>query len=192
MIASWHGLSKAMIVFGLMINILGSLAVVIVSLYPNFARIVARWCVKAGAKMRLVKDPEKTYKKADHFVAEYEVAISALKDRAARNSLAVRRQSVRRNDLFRITYWIYRALGLNEMNAFQIIAVQSVLYLVFHLFRCPEVPAERKSDLRLFSGPSSDRLKLPSRWLSGGSLHFISFCAQAVFTFRCTCFLIRI
>ena len=32
MIASWHGLSKAMIVFGLMINILGSLAVVIVSL----------------------------------------------------------------------------------------------------------------------------------------------------------------
>ncbi len=137
MIASWHGLSKAMIVFGLMINILGSLAVVIVSLYPNFARIVARWCVKAGAKMRLVKDPEKTYKKADHFVAEYEVAISALKDRLRETAWLFAVNLFAVTIYFCITYWIYRALGLNEMNAFQIIAVQSVLYLVFTFIPLP-------------------------------------------------------
>lgn len=137
MISAWQGTSAFLIVFGLCINILGSLLVIIVSLYPNFARVMLHWFIKLGTAMHLVKKPAKAHEKADHFVSEYKVAISALKDHIRETEwlLAVNLFAVA--IYFCITYWIYRALGMSELNAFQIIAIQSVLYLVYTFIPLP-------------------------------------------------------
>lgn len=137
MILSMNGTSKAFIVFGLLINILGSALILLVAFRPAIAKFVMVSLVRLGCLLHLIKDRESWMKKVTGFVDDYQQAITTFSDdpkEIARlfivNVLAICLY-------FGITYWVYRALGLHEYHWFQIVGIQAILYLFYTFIPLP-------------------------------------------------------
>ncbi len=131
------GTSKAFVIFGLTINVLGSAIILIVALMPKVAHTIVVWCVKLLAKIRIFKDEEAWLKRAENFIDDYAQGAKNLKENPWQSLMLLVVNILDIFLYFSITYWIYKALDLHAYNAFQVIGFQAVLYLFYTFIPLP-------------------------------------------------------
>lgn len=137
LIMSWPPLGIVLLAIGITINLIGSILIILVALNPKIASTILRWLINVGAKLRLIKNKKKWFKRVDNFVNDYKVAIGALKDRVKETIFLFAFNLLAIIVYYTITYWIYRSLGLSSFSVWKIVLIQSVLYLMIAFVPLP-------------------------------------------------------
>lgn len=75
---TWATLIRVAAWIGLGINMLLPVAIVLFALLPRVARKLAGWVVSLGAKIKIVKDKEKTLQKTEGFISDFRAAFAIM------------------------------------------------------------------------------------------------------------------
>lgn len=129
--------AKWLIVIGITLNVAAVILIFILILKPESAKKIIFGCVKLLLKLRILKNPEKYYKKVDHFVGEYKIAIGILKSYKKETLQMFLISIVQTLIFYSVNYFIYLSLGLSGTNAITIISLQAILYVAVAFIPTP-------------------------------------------------------
>lgn len=106
-------------------------------LKPSFASWIVETAIKIGAKLKIVKHPDKLSEKAENSIKQYEAASDFLK----KNKHVMVKMAfitiVQRVTYFAVTFCVARALHINNCNIIDVIALQIVLSLAVDILPIP-------------------------------------------------------
>ena len=106
-------------------------------LRPSFASWIVESAIKIGAKLKIVKHPDKLSEKAENSIKQYEAASDFLK----KNKHVMVKMAfitiVQRIAYFSVTFCVARALHVNDCNIIDVISLQIVLSLAVDILPIP-------------------------------------------------------
>ena len=145
--------AKGLIAFGLIVNLLGVVLVLILALSPGAARKLLAGCIRFLSKLHLLKNTAKYYEKIDRFVEDYTSAIDGLKANKWETAGLFLVSAVQILVFFSINYLVYRSLGLSGTSPFLIISLQAILYVAVAFIPTPGAAGGAEAGFALIFGP---------------------------------------
>ena len=118
-----------LIVLGYVVNGISVAAVLLVAINKNVVRGIISLFIRIGKKLRLVKHEEKLYARADQAMEDFNTSVNMIKhhpDQLVRLFLLACAQVLM---LMSITYCVYRAVGLRELDYLEVTTLQHLLYI---------------------------------------------------------------
>ena len=158
-IINWNTLATSspaaqwLVGIGFLVNSLGVILVIILSLSENVARIIVFSIVKFLCAIRLFKDKEKLMAKAEKYISDYSIAIEDIKNHKKETVILMLVSIVQILIYFSINYWVYRSLGLKAASPFFIITMQAVLYIAMTFVPLPGGSGGAEVGFALLFGP---------------------------------------
>jgi len=145
--------AKWLIAFGIALNI-GAVVLIFTLIFsPKAAKKIILGCAKVLLKLHILKNPEKQYKKVDHFVGEYKLTINSLKNQKTETLKLFLVSIVQMVIFYSINYWVYLSLGLSNSNALTIISLQAILYVAVSFVPTPGAAGGAEAGFLLIFGP---------------------------------------
>lgn len=145
--------AKWLIIIGLILNVAAVILIIILVFRPKSAKAIILGCVNFLLKIRILKNPEKYYRKVDHFVGEYKMAIDALKSHKLQTAQMFIISIIQMLIFYSINYWVYLSLGLSAVNAITIISLQAILYVAVAFVPTPGAAGGAEAGFLLIFGP---------------------------------------
>ncbi len=144
--------ASTFVFIGLVINTVGLLFIVMTALSPDkLKRLVGKLLYLLGG-LGVVKKPDKHVHKLDRFVREYAQCIHTyLKDMKLTAGLFVV-SALQVTAFFSITFFIYKALGLNGVSIYKIITLQAFLYMAIAFIPSPGTVGAAEAGFALLLG----------------------------------------
>ena len=158
-IINWNTLATSspaaqwLVGIGFLVNSLGVILVLILSMSENVARIIVYAIVRFLYAIRLFKDKEKLMAKADKYISDYAIAIEDIKSHKKETAILMLVSIVQIVVYFSVNYWIYRSLGLKSASPFFIITMQAVLYVAMTFVPLPGGSGGAEVGFALLFGP---------------------------------------
>ena len=106
-------------------------------LKPAFASWIVEKAIKLGTKIKLVKNPEGLYEKAENSIKQYEAASDFLKKNKHVMVKMALITIVQRIAYFAVTFCVARALHVEDCDIVDVIALQVVLSLAVDILPIP-------------------------------------------------------
>lgn len=145
--------AKWLIVIGITLNVAAVIFIFILILKPESAKKIISGCVKLLLKLHILKNPEKYYKKVDHFMGEYKTTIGILKSHKKETLQIFLISIVQTLIFYSVNYFIYLSLGLSGTNAITIISLQAILYVAVAFIPTPGSAGGAEACFLLIFGP---------------------------------------
>lgn len=145
--------AKWLIVIGLTLNIAAVFFIFTLIFSPKAGKKILLSGGKLLLKLHILKNPEKYYKKVDHFVGEYKLAIKSFKSQKGETLRLFLVSVVQMVIFYSVTYWVYLSLGLNSTNALTIICLQAILYVAVAFIPTPGAAGGAEAGFLLIFGP---------------------------------------
>lgn len=145
--------AKWLIVIGLIINVAAVILIFILIFKPKVGKKFLRGCVGLLLKMRILKNAEKYYKKIDHYVGEYKIAIKSLKNKKGETARLFLISIVQMLVFYSVNYCVYLSLGLTGTNAITILCLQAILYVAVAFIPTPGAAGGAEAGFLLIFGP---------------------------------------
>lgn len=117
------------VMIGLIVNIIMILCIWLISIKPKLISHVIGFIIKFLAKCRIIKDLNKAQNSFDEFIKNYEVSIEKMKSNKKLTFKLFALTFVQLTLFFSITYFIYKSFNLNGNSIFEIICLQSFVYM---------------------------------------------------------------
>ena len=161
------GSSFFLIVLGFVINVLVVAAVMLLLISRRAVRALVRFALSVGEKMRLVKDRQAMEKRFGKQVDGYLEAMSTVRDRPL-DMLAMLALSALQVVSYSCIIWaLYHAFGLSGAGAFQLVAIQLLLYQTVSFVPLPGASGAQEGLFFLFLHtvvPDSCRVGMLFAW----------------------------
>lgn len=120
---------------------------------PEAGKRILLVFVELLLKLHILKNREKYYKKVDHFVGEYIIAIDVLKIHKKETFQLFIISIVQMLVYYSVNYFVYLSLGLNSTNAITIISLQAILYVAVSFVPTPGAAGGAEAGFLLLFGP---------------------------------------
>lgn len=145
--------AKWLIVIGLILNVAAVILIFILIYNPKAAKKILLGCVKLLLKLRILRDPEKYYRKVDHFLGEYKIAIKSLASEKWETFQLFSISIIQMIIFYSVNYCVYLSLGLSGTNAITIISLQAILYVAVAFIPTPGAAGGAEAGFLLIFGP---------------------------------------
>lgn len=129
--------ASGFIFIGLLLNIIGLAAIIMMIFNPKGLEKFLIQCIRFLAKIKIIKHPEKHEVNMIESVEEYSDDIGVLIENKLLLLKFVFITVVQLTVYFSITYFIYKALGLTGVPVYDIIALQAILYVAVAFIPTP-------------------------------------------------------
>ncbi len=137
---------------GFAVNLFG-LGFLLLSLFhKRFVLKFVRIIYKVLSKIKIIRHPEKHLHSVEKTVEEFSASAKYLGKNIFKMVISYVLSVINLGLLFSITYFIYRAVGLDEVLAIEIMAMQSFLYLAVMFFPTPGAAGGSEGGFGLFFG----------------------------------------
>jgi len=169
---------------GLLINIVGLAGIIMMAYKPNVLKKVAAWILYKLAAMKLLHNSEKKMENFQHHMDEYRVSISRMKADKLGTFYLFLFSIIQLTVFFSITYFIYKALGLNSTTMLNIISLQALLYMAVSFIPVPgTVGVSEAGFVLLLGGIFSANLVTVALILWRGISYYFGLIFCGIFTF---------
>lgn len=115
--------------YGLTAMLLLTVGMVALLIWPGPVEHLCRWCLRLGARLKLVKDLEKAQAGLDSQLEEYARGADVLKRRPLLLVELLILAAAQLGTRFLVTWAVYRALGLNALGPGELVATQALVSL---------------------------------------------------------------
>lgn len=123
--------------YGLTTMLLLTVGMVALLIWPGPVEHLCRWCLRLGARLRLVKDLAKAEAGLDSQMEEYARGADILKRRPLLLAELLVLAVVQLGTRFLVTWAVYRALGLNALGPGELVATQALVSLAVNCLPVP-------------------------------------------------------
>ena len=173
-----------LLAIGVTANILFIAFLLVVVFKQSFAkRTISAFIIKLGKK-GIIKNYDKYTKKALEVLKKYENCADYIKGNKKALLVAFAITFVQRVCMFLITYMVYCSFGLHTSNAFEIVALQTVLSLAVDCMPVPgAIGFSESCFILLFDGVFGTDLIIPAMLLSRGITYYALLIISAAVTF---------
>nr|WP_320954211.1 lysylphosphatidylglycerol synthase transmembrane domain-containing protein [Hungatella effluvii] len=170
-------LIKWLLLFGIAVNGICSLGILLVILKRALVERIAMIGITIAVKLRIIKDRKKMERKAEHLIDEYSRGGECFRKYPLVFVKVVILTALRLTALFMIPYFACLALGIGDLGPFEFLAVQAILSLAVTAVPLPgSVGASEGSFMLLYSGVVAAGNVFPMMMLSRG-ISFYGFLA---------------
>lgn len=145
--------AKWLIVIGLILNVAAVIMIFILIYNPKAGKRILLGCVKLLLKLHILRDPEKNYRKIDHFLGEYKIGIKSLTSEKWETFKLFLISIVQMLIFYSVNYCVYLSLGLHDTNAITIISLQAILYVAVAFIPTPGAAGGAEAGFLLIFGP---------------------------------------
>lgn len=121
--ASWF------VMIGLIVNVVMILCIWLISIKPKLIRHIMGFIINFLAKCKIVKNLSKAQNNIDEFIENYEISIKKMKSNKKVSFQLFALTFIQLTLFFSITYFIYKSFNLNGNSIFEIICLQSFVYM---------------------------------------------------------------
>ena len=115
--------------FGLSINVI----LIILCAFGMFSKkmsgAIGSWMIKFLGKIKVIKNPQKRLDSFDQTLNNYSEAARFIKENKSVMIKTLACSFLQRTALFSVSYFVYRGLGFDAMNALEIISLQAAISL---------------------------------------------------------------
>ena len=176
-VQSQSRLIKWLLLFGIAVNGICSLGILLVILKRALVERIAMIGITIAVKLRIIKDRKKMERKAEHLIDEYSRGGECFRKYPLVFVKVVILTALRLTALFMIPYFACLALGIGDLGPFEFLAVQAILSLAVTAVPLPgSVGASEGSFMLLYSGVVAAGNVFPMMMLSRG-ISFYGFLA---------------
>lgn len=137
---------------GLIINIGVVSVVAMVMINKDFLLKIAAFVINKLAKIRIIKDPEKSYLSANAYFTDVNESITTMYQHKLKALNILIMSLLQFLCYMAVTYFIYRSLGLNDRSLTQLIMLQAVLYMTVSFVPIPGASLASEASFRIFFG----------------------------------------
>ena len=127
----------AFIVLGYLLNGAAVAVVFLLALRPRAVTGLINFVLKAGSKLHLIKNPDATRQKMEHSIDEFNSSVDMIKNHPFQLIRLIMIEILQVVSLMSITYFVYRAVGLSEVDYLDILTIQTLLYITVSFFPLP-------------------------------------------------------
>ncbi len=124
-------------ILGLLLNIFAVSFFILTIISKTLVLKIGHGIIGFLHKIKLMRKPEKALRDFDKQIEDYTGTSQYIKEHKLRTVWAFMISFLNIGLMFAITYFIYRAFGLNEYSFLRVIAVQALLYVAIHYFPLP-------------------------------------------------------
>lgn len=117
------------VVIGFIINLIVLAGIILLFYKPEWIKPIIVYCYKGLYKIGIIKDLAKYINKLDKSMEEYEQSVIKIKENKKSSIKLFILTLIQLTCYFSITYFVYLALGLDGASFFDIIAIQSLVYM---------------------------------------------------------------
>ncbi len=118
-----------LVMIGLTVNIIMILSIWLISIKPKLIKSVIGFIINILVKLRIIKDLPKAQNSCDEFIKNYEVSIKKMKTNKKLTLKLFALTFIQLTLFFSITYFIYKSFNLSGNSIFEIICLQSFVYM---------------------------------------------------------------
>ncbi len=115
--------------YGLTTVVLLTVGMVTLLIRPQPVERLCRWCLRLGAKVKLVKDLPKAEEGLKAQMEEYAQGAAIIKSSPVLTVKLLAASAVQQGVRYLVTWTVYRALGLTVLDPFQLVATQALVAL---------------------------------------------------------------
>lgn len=117
------------VMIGFIINLIVLAGIILLFYKPEWIKPIIVYCYKGLYKIGIMKDLDKNINKLDKSMEEYSESVTKIKENRKSSIKLFILTLIQLTCYFSITYFVYLALGLNGASFFDIIAIQSLVYM---------------------------------------------------------------
>jgi uncharacterized protein (TIRG00374 family) len=143
---------SSFVFLGLTINTIGLTTIILIALNPEKLKRIVHSIIHFLTKIRLLKDETAKDEKVDKFIEEYLDGVEELKKDMSLTLYMFLLSILQLTAFFSITFFVYRALGLSGVSAFQIISLQAMLYMAVSFVPIPGTVGASEAGFALLLG----------------------------------------
>ncbi len=125
------------VVVGLSINTVGLAAIILMAYKPKLMERIGQVVIEGLHRFKLLKHREKAYKRLNHWIEEYQLAMTEFNGDFKNNILLFVMSVIQLTVFFSVTYFVYLALGLRGVSYIDIISLQAMLYMAVSFIPSP-------------------------------------------------------
>lgn len=122
---------------GLTINTIGLTIIVLMAFKPHILGKLVEQIVHGLYKVKIVKKPEEHIEKIQQFICEYYRSIVMMKEDLKLTFSLFLATIIQLTAFFSITFFVYKALGLEGVSVVDIISLQALLYMAVSFVPIP-------------------------------------------------------
>jgi uncharacterized protein (TIRG00374 family) len=117
------------VMIGLIVNVVMILCIWLISIKPKLIRHIIGFFINFLAKCKIIKDLNKAQNSFDEFIENYEISIKKMKSNKKLTIKLFALTFIQLTLFFSITYFIYKSFNLSGNSIFEIICLQSFVYM---------------------------------------------------------------
>ncbi len=137
---------------GLLINMVGLFLFILLVFKVKILKKFLKKIIRFLYRIRIIKDDVKYINKINHFIEEYKICIKMYLDDLRMTFILFIASIVQVTTLFMITYFVYRAFGLNVVSVYTLIILQSILYMAVAFIPTPGTVGAAEAGFALVFG----------------------------------------
>ena len=126
-----------LVLYGVVANFAVIIALIFMFFSKSFAEKVCKWAVGIGVKLHIVKNCEAALAKVDKQISEYRAGANEIRNNPRLIIYIVVITVLQMSSLYLIPYAVYKGFGLGGISAFDILALQAVLYVAVSFVPLP-------------------------------------------------------
>lgn len=125
------------VMIGLTINTTGLAVIILMAFKPKKMERIAQVIIEGLHKAKLLKHKERAYKRLNHWIEEYQLAMTEFHGDLKNNLWLFALSVVQLTAFFSVTYLVYLALGLRGASFLDIVSLQAMLYMAVSFIPSP-------------------------------------------------------
>lgn len=125
------------IALGYVLNGAAVVVVLLLVINPKAVTGLVNFFLRVGCALHLVKDKEASRKKLEYTIEEFNASVDMIKNRPFQLLRLIGIEVCQVVALMSITYCVYRAVGLGEAGYFDMLTLQTLLYIAVSFFPLP-------------------------------------------------------
>lgn len=142
---------KALFVFGVVINLVVMALFILAMFSGSLIQRVGEKLIRLGHKLRLVRDPAAKQASLESQLDEYRAGAAYIRQHPAMPLKVYGWALLQRLAMFSVSFWVYHSLGLSDLSAVHLIAIQVVISFAVDSLPLPgAVGAAEKMFLTLY------------------------------------------
>ncbi|MEG0767677.1 MAG: lysylphosphatidylglycerol synthase transmembrane domain-containing protein, partial [Clostridia bacterium] len=144
------GPSKWLVIFGFVLNLMGVALVVLLMINESIVQVILRLGIRWGARLHLIKDPQRIQCKAMAGIEEFHERVKLLMQRPFLMIMMLFWTLCYILCYMSIVYFLYRAFGLTAMRWDELLTLQLLLYITVSFMPMPGASGAQEGGFYLF------------------------------------------
>ena len=137
LLSNYYNGASVFIIVGLTVNMVMLSIIILIAFNPNVLLKLCKSLYDLLYKLHIVKDINNLMQRTENFVSEYKGSIGKLKEDYFFTIKMFAITFIQLTVFFSITFFIYKSLNLKGASAFEIICLQSFLYMAVSFIPTP-------------------------------------------------------